>query len=82
MLDIDDIDTGFFLDPVEIQAELDTVLAAIAKDLDLNGPGTDARPASVNRQEMRRRHLRKGRRLQRAGRQYFERRGGKPPRIA
>jgi hypothetical protein len=82
MLDIDILDTTFDLDADEIQRQLDDVLAAIAKDPDLTGLCKDARPELVNRQEMRRRHLRMGRLLQRAGRRYFERRGQKPPEVA
>ncbi len=76
MIDLSDI-----LDGDEIQRELDAVLAAVANNPDLSGPGTDARSAQISR-TMRARHLREARLLLRAGIKDFQDRGQKPPKCA
>jgi hypothetical protein len=76
------IDTQDLLDRLgDPAAELDRLLASIGDGPDLKDLlGTDAvGPVQIDRQEMRRRHLREARLLQRAGLRFFRDRGKKPP---
>lgn len=61
--------------------ELDALLRDVAKDRSLQElPGMEAgQPPKIDREEMRRRHLRAARLLQRAGLRYFIRKGQRPP---
>lgn len=70
------------IDIPDCTEELDELLAELAKDPVLPELGKDAGPGEVNLVEMRARHREGGRLLQRAGLEFFARKGKRPPKCA
>lgn len=83
-IDIQIDESDLRIDLGDVEAELDALLAEVANDQSLQElPGMEAGPPlKIDRAEMRRRHIREARLLQRAGLEFFAKKGQKPPRCA